>query len=103
MLGRRGYQVRDATRVAGGTRALEVDEIRHGSKQLVDLVTVESAAAIWRLRQRRGPGIHFEHSVHDCGGITLEHLGYGRAELRATPGSDHLNGLLEATCPQMHL
>jgi len=53
------------------------------------------AAAIRRLRQHRGPDIHFEHSVDDPGGITLEHLGHGRAELRATPGSDDLNGLSE--------
>ena len=58
--GRSGRQVRDATRVARRTRTLEIDEISHRPEQLVDLVAIESAVTIRRLRQRRGPDIDFE-------------------------------------------
>ena len=61
--GRCGREIRNAPRVALRTRTLEIDEIGHRPKQLVDLFAVESAITIRCLRQSRGPNIFEVESI----------------------------------------
>jgi hypothetical protein len=81
-----------------GERTLEIDEVAHCSKHLVELVTVKGFVTIRRLRQRGRPDVNVEQSVDDRGRVTLENLDHGRAELSATPGTNNVDHALDPTC-----